>query len=106
MQMARFVHAYARRTRLALLPPVRLVPLPLPLAETAPPTVALARLTRTVCEVGRLCIIYLVLHCIARSIYRHLLFGTPGVEVYYKKREKKAITVYDTTHTEIIHASE
>jgi len=56
MQMARFVHVYAQRTRLALLPLVLLVPpLPLPLrlvlalpAETAPTAVALVRLTRTV----------------------------------------------------------
>jgi hypothetical protein len=66
MQMARFVHAYARRTRLALPLPLLLplvlallVPLPLPLrlvlallAEIAPPAVALVRLTRTLRYVG------------------------------------------------------
>jgi hypothetical protein len=70
MQMARFVHVYARRSRLVLpwLPLVLLVPLPLRLV------LALVHLTRTVCEVGRLCILSCTaLHCTARFIY-HLLF--------------------------------
>jgi hypothetical protein len=85
MQMARFVHVSARRTRLALaplLPLVLLAPLPLPLrlvlavAETARPAVALVHLTRTLRST--LEVMHIILYC---TLYLSFTFETPGVEV-------------------------